>query len=351
MVGLATALIAATIATRQNDIKKVLAYSTVSQLGFMFMAIGVGAYTAAVFHVITHAFFKALLFLGSGSVIHGMSGEQDIRMMGGLKDKMKTTYYTFLIGCIAIAGIPPLSGFFSKDEIMMHLFTNGAFGKVFWALGMIAAFMTAFYMFRLLFITFFGKFRGTHEQEHHVHESPTLMTMPLIVLAILSIGGGLIGVPEVFGLGEHWLKEWLEPILLKSELAHIYINELSHRGELLLMAIAVIIAFLGIILAWSLYKNYDAKKQNKGIAKFLEDKWLFDEAYDNAIVKPTFAAANVLKTNVEEQVIDGAVNGVGKLLHAASNRLRYLQSGMVGFYLFIMVAGIIALAILLFFIH
>ena len=351
MVGLATALIAATIATRQNDIKKVLAYSTVSQLGFMFMAIGVGAYTAAVFHVITHAFFKALLFLGSGSVIHGMSGEQDIRMMGGLKDKMKTTYYTFLIGCIAIAGIPPLSGFFSKDEIMMHLFTNGAYGKVFWALGMIAAFMTAFYMFRLLFITFFGKFRGTHEQAHHVHESPALMTMPLIVLAILSIGGGLIGVPEVFGLGEHWLKEWLEPILLKSELAHIYINELSHRGELLLMAIAVIIAFLGIILAWSVYKNYDAKKQNKGMAKFLEDKWLFDEAYDNAVVKPTFAAANVLKTNVEEQVIDGAVNGVGKLLHAASNRLRYLQSGMVGFYLFIMVAGIIALAILLFFIH
>jgi NADH-quinone oxidoreductase subunit L len=350
MIGLATAIVAATIAIKQNDIKKVLAYSTVSQLGFMFMALGVGAYTAAVFHVITHAFFKALLFLGSGSVIHGMSGEQDIRKMGGLKSKMKVTYITFFIGCIAIAGIPFFSGFFSKDEIMMHLFTYGSYGKIFWALGMIAAFMTAFYMFRLLFVTFWGKFRGTHEQEHHLHESPALMTIPLVILAILSIVGGAIGMPEVFGLGEHWLQEWLEPILVKSEMAHLYVSHLSHSGELMLMGIAVAVAFLGIALAYMYYKSYNAAATNTGFGKLLEDKWLFDEAYDKAIVNPIYASAAGLKTNVEEKVIDGGVNGVGNFIQWASNKLRFLQSGMVGFYLFTMVAGVIILAILLFFI-
>jgi NADH-quinone oxidoreductase subunit L len=350
MIGLATALIAATIAMKQNDIKKVLAYSTVSQLGFMFMAIGVGAYTTAVFHVITHAFFKALLFLGSGSVIHGMSGEQDIRQMGGLKSKMKITYITFFIGCIAIAGIPPLSGFFSKDEIMMHLFTYGAYGKIFWALGMVAAFMTAFYMFRLLFLTFFGKFRGTPDQEHHLHESPASMTIPLIILAILSFIGGAIGLPEVFGLGEHWLQEWLEPIVLKSELAHPYIAHLSHSSEYILMAIAVCVATLGIALAYNTYKNFDANAINTGFGKLLEDKWMFDEAYDKAIVQPIYKGASILQSKVEDNGIDGGVNGIGKLVQLGSNKLRYLQSGMVGFYLFIMVAGIIGLAVLLFFI-
>jgi NADH-quinone oxidoreductase subunit L len=351
MVGLATALIAATIATKQNDIKKVLAYSTVSQLGFMFMAIGVGAYTTAVFHVITHAFFKALLFLGSGSVIHGMSGEQDIRSMGGLRSKMPQTYYTFLIGCIAIAGIPPLSGFFSKDEIMMHLFTHGTYGKLFWALGMVAAFLTAFYMFRLLFLTFWGKFRGAHDQEHHLHESPALMTIPLWVLAILSIVGGFIGLPEVFGVGEHWLKEWLMPVVKGSEFAKMTVEHLSHTGEYALMGIAVGVALLGIALAYNAFKNYDAKATNTGFGKLLEDKWMFDEAYNNAVIKPVYSTAATLKNSIEKNVIDGGVNGVGKLLDFASNKLRYLQSGMVGFYLFIMVAGIIGLAVLLFFIQ
>ena len=195
IIGLATALVAASIAVKQNDIKKVLAYSTVSQLGFMFMALGVGAYRTAVFHVLTHAFFKALLFLGSGSVIHAMSNEQDVRLMGGLKKKMPITHITFFIGCLAIAGIPPLSGFFSKDEIMMNLFTSGSYGKVYWVLGMIAAMLTAYYMFRLYFLTFWGKFRGGEKLESHLHESPSLMTFPLIVLAILSTIGGLLGIP------------------------------------------------------------------------------------------------------------------------------------------------------------
>src|SRR5688572_13926078 len=193
-IGLATALLAATIALKQNDIKRVLAYSTVSQLGFMFLALGVGAYTEAVFHVMTHAFFKALLFLGSGSVIHAMGGEQDIRNMGGLSKKLKTTYWTFLIGCIAIAGIPPLSGFFSKDAILLGAYLKS---PVMYGIALFTAMLTAFYMFRLFFITFTGKFRGTHEQEHHLHESPPAMTIPLVILAILSIVGGFIGIPEV----------------------------------------------------------------------------------------------------------------------------------------------------------
>jgi NADH-quinone oxidoreductase subunit L len=190
IIGAATALFAATIALRQNDIKKVLAYSTVSQLGYMFLALGSGAYVAAVFHVMTHAFFKALLFLGAGSVIHAMSGQQDIRFMGGLKGKLKITYTTFLIGCLAIAGIPPLSGFFSKDAILLSAFEHN---KLLYIIGVITAGLTAFYMFRLLFVTFFGGFRGTEEQRHHVHEGPAAMTIPLIILAILSIIGGFVG--------------------------------------------------------------------------------------------------------------------------------------------------------------
>ncbi|MCC7029271.1 MAG: NADH-quinone oxidoreductase subunit L [Chitinophagaceae bacterium] len=337
IIGLATALVAATIATRQHDIKKVLAYSTVSQLGFMFMALGVGAYTAAVFHVITHAFFKALLFLGSGSVIHGMSGEQDIRKMGGLKSKMKITYITFFIGCIAIAGIPPLSGFFSKDEIMMHVFSHGTSGKVFWIFGMLAALMTAYYMFRLLFITFFGEFRGTEHQRAHLHESPALMTMPLIILAVLSIAGGLIGIPE-----HHALAAFLQPLLVTSghEEAH-----LSFNTEIVLMAIAVAIALAGIIIAWSEYKKYNAQKQTTGLASFFEHKWYIDELYDMIISKPLKNISSFFEKVIERAGIDGAVNGVGKMIQAGSNKIRLLQSGLVGFYMFLMVIGIIVLFI------
>lgn len=271
IIGLATALLAATIATQQNDIKKVLAYSTVSQLGFMFMALGVGAYTAAIFHVITHAFFKALLFLGSGSVIHACDGEQDIRNMGGLSKHMKITYTTFFIGCIAIAGIPPLSGFFSKDEIMLHIFMHPTYGKLFWSLGMLAAFMTAYYMFRLLFVTFWGEFRGTQHQKEHLHESPSLMTAPLIVLAILSVLGGFIGIPHVLG-GTHQLNHLLESVIGVS--AHEG-AELSASNEMMMMGIAVLVAIGGILLAYAGFKKYNASKKSAGIAKFFEKKIFF----------------------------------------------------------------------------
>ncbi|HAN39740.1 MAG TPA: NADH-quinone oxidoreductase subunit L, partial [Chitinophagaceae bacterium] len=216
IVGLATAFFSATIAIKQNDIKKVLAYSTVSQLGYMFLGLGVGAYTGAVFHVMTHAFFKALLFLGAGSVIHAMHHEQDIRNMGGLRKYLPVTHITFLLACIAIAGIPPFSGFFSKDEILAAAYAHN---PIYWYLGVATAGMTAFYMFRLYATTFLGKFRGTHEQEHHLHESPISMTLPLMVLAVLSVVGGLVGVPAILG-GNHQLHQWLGKVLVSEQPHH-----------------------------------------------------------------------------------------------------------------------------------
>ena len=218
IIGLATAIFAALIALTQTDIKKVLAYSTVSQLGYMFLGLGVGAYTGAFFHLMTHAFFKGLLFLGAGSVIHGVSGEQDMRKMGGLKSKLPITFITMLVGTLAISGIPPFSGFFSKDEILSHAFAQS---PTLYILGVIGAMLTAFYMFRMLYLTFYGKFRGTHEQEHHLHESPSTMTIPLIVLAILSALGGLLGIPESLG-GHHWLQHWLEPVFCSIQCRRAY---------------------------------------------------------------------------------------------------------------------------------
>ena len=235
------ALLAATIALRQNDIKKVLAYSTVSQLGYMFLALGSGAYVAAVFHVMTHAFFKALLFLGSGSVIHAMSGQQDIRFMGGLKNKLPTTYWTFLVGCLAIAGIVPFSGFFSKDSILLAAYEHN---KILYMIGLLTAGLTAFYMFRLLFITFFGSFRGTEEQKHHVHESPAAMTIPLIVLAILAVVGGFINVPAVFTKGGERLTEFLSPVVPNVE------STVGSSTEWLLMGLTTVIAVVAILVAW-----------------------------------------------------------------------------------------------------
>ena len=235
IVGISTALLSATIALKQNDIKKVLAYSTVSQLGYMFLGLGVGAYSGAVFHVITHAFFKALLFLGAGSVIHAMHHEQDIRKMGGLKSKLPITHITFLIACIAIAGVPPFSGFFSKDEILAAAFAKS---PIYWALGVIGAAMTAFYMFRLYATTFLGQFRGTHEQEHHLHESPFAMTLPLILLAVASAIAGALGIPALMG-GNHWLSHQLIPIIGEAHEAH-----LSHETEWILMGISITIALI-----------------------------------------------------------------------------------------------------------
>jgi len=339
IVGLATAIVAATIAIKQYDIKKVLAYSTVSQLGFMFLALGCGAYTTAVFHVMTHAFFKALLFLGSGSVIHAMGGEQDIRKMGGLGKHMRVTQITFLIGCLAISGIPGLSGFFSKDEILAHAFAHD---PVLYVLGIAAAMMTAFYMFRLYFLTFNGSFRGTEDQHHHLHESPAAMTLPLVVLAILSIVGGYIGMPEVMS-EHHALAAYLSPVITNFGDHH-----LSPATEWMLMGISVAASVIMIIVAYLVNKK-PAFAENKGLAKVLENKWYLDEIYDAIIVRPIEAFSNLLDKFAERRGIDGIVNGVGKTVRWGGDRLRLLQSGQVGFYIFIMVMGIVVLFTLSFF--
>jgi len=339
IIGLATAILAATIAIKQYDIKKVLAYSTVSQLGFMFLALGVGAYTTAVFHVMTHAFFKALLFLGSGSVIHSMGGEQDIRKMGGLGKKMKITQITFLIGCLAISGIPGFSGFFSKDEILANAFSGS---PVLYYLGVGAAMMTAFYMFRLYFLTFSGDFRGTEEQHHHLHESPAAITIPLVVLAILSIIGGFVGVPEVLG-GHNEIATYLSSVVTNTGDFH-----LAASTEWTLMAVSVIAAVIMIIVAWSVNRK-PKFAENKGLAKVLENKWYVDELYDAVIIRPFGALSRLLDKYVERSGIDGVVNGVGKTVKWGGNRLRLLQSGQVGFYIFIMVLGIVVLFALSFF--
>jgi NADH-quinone oxidoreductase subunit L len=339
IVGISTALLAATIAIKQNDIKKVLAYSTVSQLGYMFLGLGVGAYSGAVFHVITHAFFKALLFLGAGSVIHAMHHEQDIRKMGGLKSKLPITHITFLIGCIAIAGVPPFSGFFSKDEILAAAFAKS---PVYWVLGVIGAAMTAFYMFRLYATTFLGQFRGTQEQEHHLHESPTAMTLPLILLAVASAIAGAIGVPELMG-GHHWLSHQLSSIVGATHEAH-----LSVQTEWILMAISVTIAIIALLIAISIYRKKADDESQTALGKFLFNKWYIDELYDNVIVNPLHKLAGFLKEVVEKNVIDGFVNGTGKFVQYSARKVRLIQSGQVGYYILWMVLGIVILFLLWF---
>ena len=343
-IGLATALLAATIALKQNDIKKILAYSTVSQLGFMFLALGVGAYTAAVFHVMTHAFFKALLFLGSGSVIHAMGGEQDIRKMGGLSKKLKITSFTFLVGCIAIAGIPPLSGFFSKDAILLGAFLHQKGGIVLYLIALFTALLTAFYMFRLYFITFTGKFRGTPEQEHHLHESPSLMTVPLIILAVLSIIGGFVGVPEALMSGGDRITEFLSPVITKHE-GH----EISHTKEYFLMGLSTVLIIIAILFARWRFRNYQPKEES-GFGKILENKWYVDELYDKVIANPLNRLAGFLTNVFEKYIIDGVVNGVGKAVNYGSRQLRLLQSGQVGSYVLLMVLSILLLLLYQFFI-
>ena len=283
-IGLATSLVAAFIGLRQNDIKKVLAYSTVSQLGLMFIALGAEAYTAAMFHLMTHAFFKALLFLGAGSVIHAMSGEQDMRFMGGLKSKIPVTYWTFLIGTLAIAGIPPLSGMVSKDEILTALWAKS---PIIWGLTLFSAALTGVYMFRLLFLTFFGKFRGTEEQKHHLHESPISMTLPLVVLAILSVVGGFLNLPHFLGEGtSQKLAHWLHPIYVPG-IAH---PEVEFGTEMILLAFTIIMV---IVIFFVLRNIYITKKkmalpeeEYKGLERLSAKKLFVDEFYNATVVKP-----------------------------------------------------------------
>jgi NADH-quinone oxidoreductase subunit L len=343
-VGLTTSILAALIGLKQNDIKKVLAYSTVSQLGLMFIALGVGAYSAAMFHLVTHAFFKALLFLGSGSVIHGMGGEQDIRKMGGLKNHMPLTYYTFLIGTLAISGMPLFSGFFSKDEILAMVFTEN---PVVWFLAVCSALITGIYMFRVFMVTFLGGFRGTEDQKNHLHESPSLITMPLLILAVLSLVGGLLNLPELFS-HEHgqWLKNWLAPVIGKSQDT---LHHLSHNTEWILMGIAVS-AFL---IAWVFTRNKyitksavpESDEEINGIAKWPAGKFFVDELYDACFVKSSEKAGAFLSKS-DSGVFAGLMDWVTSLISWVSGLLGKVQNGRIQYYLLYMIMGIILMLVI-----
>lgn len=338
IVGAATALVAASIGLLQNDIKKVLAYSTVSQLGLMFLALGLGAYTVAVFHVITHAFFKACLFLGSGSVIHGLHGEQDMRKMGGLRKAMPITFWTMMISTLAIAGIFPFAGFWSKDEILMVAFEHN---KVLWVMASIASIMTAFYMFRLMYLTFFKEFRGTEEQKNHLHESPRLITIPLVILAVLAVIGGAINLP-----GSMWLNHFLEPILAAKHEAH-------HLGtqEFMLMGIALAGAIVGIIWANAKYiKGGFVPKEDAeitGFNKTVYNKYYVDEFYTFLIVKPINGLANFFRTTLEP-ALGKVVFSFGTLANGIGTQGKKLHNGNIGLYLFVFVLGICAIITYLF---
>ncbi len=349
-VGMLTAIVAAVIALRQNDIKKVLAYSTVSQLGFMFMALGTGTYWLAVFHLMTHAFFKGLLFLGSGSVIHGMHEEQDIRNMGGLKSKMKVTFITFMIGTLAISGIPPLSGFFSKDEILYMNFINA--GILPYLLSLVTAGMTAYYMFRLVSLTFYGKPR--YDEKHvHPHESPATMTVPLIILAVLSAVGGFIGLPHFTGT-KNYLKEWLSPVFAKAEATILsYRPEHPHEvsTELMLVAVSIAVAVTGIIIAYRRFANIDKIPGQTAVSKILENKLYVDEFYDKVIVNPLQRFSDSFLWKIfDMKIIDGAVNGIARYISSISFDWRRIQTGVIQDYTTITVAGVVIIVLYLLFI-
>jgi len=334
VIGAITSLVAATIGLVQTDIKKVLAYSTVSQLGLMFLALGFGAYEVAVFHVITHAFFKACLFLGSGSVIHGLHGEQDMRKMGGLRKAMPVTFWTMLISSIAISGVPFFSGFFSKDEILMTAFHHSI---PLYVIGSIASIMTAFYMFRLMFLTFFKDFRGTEEQKHHLHESDGLITFPLMILAVLATFGGLISLP-----GNSWLNEYLAPLFTKAA------GEEHHLGttEYTLMGVAVLGGLLGILIAYIKYFKQDnvpeADKNITGLTKVLYNKYYVDEIYDAIFVRSINGLSQFFRDTIETG-LSALVFGLGKVTNEIGFQGKKLQSGSIGLYLFAFVLGLCAI--------
>lgn len=332
VIGLATSLIAAFIGLRQNDIKKVLAYSTVSQLGLMFIALGVEAYTSAMFHLMTHAFFKALLFLGAGSVIHAMSGEQDMRFMGGLKSKIPVTYWTFLIGTLAIAGIPPLSGMISKDEILVALWAKS---PIIWGLTLFSAALTGIYMFRLLFLTFFGNFRGTEEQKHHLHESPISMTLPLVVLAVLSVVGGFINLPHFIGHGEYQnLAHWLEPLYVYGA-KHA---EVPFNIEMILLAITLVMVAAVFFIVRNIYvtKNKMAQPEEnyKGWERLSAKKLLIDELYNATVVKPVEGLGK--GTRMFDKLMDRFFNFVGFGAVESGRSFKKFQNGNVENYVLIM---------------
>ena len=338
-IGAATALYAATVAVAQNDIKKVLAYSTVSQLGYMFLAVGSGAYVAAIFHMVTHAFFKALLFLGSGSVIHGMHHEQDMRKMGALRKAMPITGFTFIIGWLAIAGVPPFAGFWSKDEILLYVYANNRFLYV---VGLLTALLTAYYMTRQVIMVFFGKARwNDHSADHGAlgdftpHESPRIMLMPLVVLAVLSVIGGFMQLP--FSKDLHFLEHWLAPVVEESE-AHIG-ETWAYQNKYVLLGVAVLIAAIGIFAAIAVYAKGKARPVEPRV---LEQAWFYDAGAAKLVGGPGAAAFNAVAW-ADAKIVDGAVNGTGALVRRIASTVRRTQSGFVRGYAAIVAIGVVAL--------
>jgi len=376
VIGVLTALFAASIAIVQNDIKRVLAYSTVSQLGYMFLALGVGSFSAGVFHLMTHAFFKALLFLGSGSVIHAMHHEQDMRKMGALSKKIPITFMTMFIGTLAIAGTPGLAGFFSKDEILWQSFSSPHGHLVLWILGVTVAGMTAFYMFRMLFMTFFGESHVDHHTEQHIHESPKSMTIPLMVLAVGSIVAGWVGIPAWLGgsnMIEHWLEPVFEPIPVAAAAAAARVVHYSEGVEAGIAAVSVAVALIGFYIAFSTYyrKSDRAERvsaQFKGLYTALSNKWYVDEIYDalfvnrakdlgtglwsfdGAVVDGVVngAASGTVQSAVgsswwDRWIVDGLVRFVGGFLRTMSSLTRLLQTGYAQNYALVMILGVLVL--------
>jgi NADH-quinone oxidoreductase subunit L len=368
-IGAVTAIYAASMGLVQNDIKRVLAYSTISQLGYMFLALGVGAFTAGIFHLMTHAFFKALLFLGSGSVIHALSGEQDMRKMGALRNKIPTTTWTFLVATIAISGIPPLAGFVSKDAILAASFNAR---PVLWGIGFVTAGMTAFYMFRLVFLTFFGESRVPPEVEHHIHESPRSMTVPLILLALLSVVGGWIGWPESLGGSDHFAR-FLDPVIARhAEVIAAVPEAAQHTTEYELMAVSVLVALVGIGLAWFFYLRRPTipeglAEKSGGLYELMYNKYYIDQLYDAMFVNRTkdlgttlgafdigvidglgvngagwvTRAGSSISMVWDKWIIDGLVNLAARIVWIFSYPVRMIQSGRVSNYALLIVLGVL----------
>jgi NADH-quinone oxidoreductase subunit L len=346
IIGGATAFFAATIGITQFDIKRVLAYSTISQLGYMFMACGVGAFASGIFHLMTHAFFKALLFMAAGSVMHAMSGELDMRKMGDLRKKLPYTHWTYLFGTLAIAGIFPFAGFFSKDEILYYSFTKHL---GFWIVGAVAAIMTSFYMFRSVFMTFYGKSRVDHEAAHHLHESPPIMTVPLMILAFLSLVGGLVGIPILEGANR--FGDFMAPVFAP---AKAIIEHGAHHGEhhsvsaeLTLMGVSLAIAIVGLLFARRMYiTDPDAPdrviRKYPGLHSLVYHKYWIDELYDKLFVNSIVDFSRFLWKAFDEAVIDGIVNGIAAVVRAWGTSLRWIQTGLVKDYALSFLVGVLA---------
>jgi len=355
VIGVATAFFAATIGLAQNDIKRVLAYSTVSQLGYMFLACGVASFTAGIFHLMTHAFFKALLFLAAGSVIHAMSGEQDMRHMGGLRKHVPITFRTMFIATLAISGIPLFSGFFSKDEILWKAFSSGTNGSwLLWLVGWVTAGLTAFYMFRLIYLTFYGEERISADAKKHLHESPSTMTVPLMVLAVLSAIGGFVGMPHVFGVANYF-EEWLHPVMATAPggghgmIEHALASATDSASmEWLLMGASVVLVLIAIYLAYYFYRRNTKAATSlaeslAGVKRILANKYYVDEFYGAVVVRPLVYFSLFLWKIVDVIIIDGLLNGVAQLWHDVSDGLRHSQSGLVRNYATVFVVGVVVL--------